>query len=189
MIFHKSTYNDIVKYYSNNIVKLKETEDRLWQIVSITPHEVSLRDCDGFYVYLDLNEEYEVDYPLPGRVVYQNGEYASFLYRKPAKQYNRGIHNQNTGLLILSNGKWQTFDISIERLQQFVDKPCYQDVNNLTEGYASWAISPQFALCSGKIFCLNKEVGAYSTADKRVVLKSKLLLPEVKALFKDWSVS
>jgi len=73
MIFHKSTYADIQKYYPDNIVKFKETGDRLWRICSIMHHEIRCMDADGFEIFLDLNEPYEVDYPLPGRVVYQSG--------------------------------------------------------------------------------------------------------------------
>jgi len=190
MIFHKSTYSDIQKYYPDNIVKFKETGDRLWRICSIMHHEVRCMDADGFEIFLDLNEPYEVDYPLPGRVVYQSGGNACMLYRIPAKQYNRGIHSQNTALSVLSSsGSWGNTGFSIQKLQQFVDKPSYQDISliNLEEpGYSSWALSRHVSICrAGAVFVLASCVGSFSFAEK-TISANPLFMSELKPLFPGW---
>ena len=190
MIFHKSTYNDIQKYYTDNIVKFKETGDRLWHIVSIRPDEIKCIDADGFEIHIDLNEEYEVDYPLPGRVVYQDGSYACLLSRKPAKQYNRGIHTQNTSVQFLRKaGDWANYGMSLQKLQQFVDKPAYQTVETIDWdcGYESWALNRYFAVSKlGAIKCLSKTIGAFDFNTKKIKLSSSLFKSEVKSLFPGW---
>lgn len=188
MIFNSANYHDIIKYYSGTIIKTKETGDRLWRIGHITPKEVELTDCDNFTIYLDLTEDYEVDYPMPGRVVYQNGDSAWMLYRKPAKQYYRGLHTHNTGLLALINNKWLSCDINIDTLQQFVDKPCYQNLQSLSEQYESWALNPYFSVSrQGGLFCLNKQIGTVNFQTKTIKLVSFLFKDEVTALMSpDW---
>lgn len=193
MIFNKENYHDIVKYYTGNIIKLpKETGDRLWLITNINSNEVSMTDCDGFNIYLDLNDSYEVDFPLPGRAVYQSGDKACFLFRKPAKQYNRGIHNQNTGILALDfKGSWHTVPIHINTLQQFVDKPCYQTLTPdlLDSPLFSIALNQYFSVCKlGHLFCLNKQIGDIILKDQKVILYNSLFLPEVSSLLPTWSV-
>ena len=190
MIFHTTTYQDIQKYYTNNIIKLKESGDRLWYVKAIYPEEVKLVDVDGMELYIDLSHPYEVEFPLPGRAVYQCGPSAYMVARAPAKQYNRGIHKQNTRMYVLSStGNWAEIPITLERLQQFVDKPCYQDINNLTPGYSSWALSPVFSVTpTGQVYALMKKIGDLSWEEKKVVVFNAFK-PEIKALFTDWKVN
>jgi hypothetical protein len=183
MIFHKDTYKDIVRYYDQTFIKLAESGDRLWRVRHINTEEVELVDVDGFSVWLDLNDEYEVDYPLPGRAVYQCGEHAFFLCRKPAKQYYRGICSSNTSLSYLrSNDSWAPADVTLPRLQQFVDKPCYQNLDNLSPGYQSWALNPVFSVTNkGSLYALHKKVGHIDFVNKAVNMES-ILKPEFKSL-------
>jgi len=190
VIFHKSTYSDIQKYYPDNIVKFKETGDRLWRIIQIGHNEVRCQDADGFEIFLDLDEPYEVDYPLPGRVVYQNGPNACMLHRIPAKQYNRGIHSQNTALSVLtSGGSWQNTGFSIQKLQQFVDKPAYQDVSLISFGedsYSSWALNRHISICrSGGIYALASLVGSFNWGEKTLSV-NPLFKPDLIPLFPGW---
>ena len=192
MIFHRSHYDDICRYYKNTIIKLPQLSgDRLWQIVSITMDEIKLVDVDGMEIYIDLDEEYEVEYPLPGRVVYQmNGGYAGLLARKPAKQYFRGLHKDNTTLSVFSEtgeivpGSW-----NIIRLQEFVDKPCYQDVNtiNLSEGY-SWALNPHMVVArNGMVRILSAKIAVVNFEEKTIHCYKPLFKPELVAAFPGWS--
>lgn len=187
MIFCKENYNDIVKYYNNNIIKLEVTGDRLWQITGITSYEVTLQDVDGFIVYIDLSEEYKVNFPLPRRAVYQCGGRAWCVMRKPAKQYNRGIHEQNTLLRQLSSN-WLPASFNLYTLQQFVDKPAYQDPNNLPMEFESWAISPVFSINHSRIYALDKQIGTVDVDKKKLSLTSSLFIPELKQLFPTWSI-
>lgn len=189
MIFNKANYNDIVKYYSDNIIKLSVTGDRLWQIISIRKEEVSLIDVDGMEIYIDMSEDYQVDFPLPKRAVYQHGSCAALLQRKPAKQYNRGIHNQNTQIKQLGKSSWGSLPISLNTLQQFVDKPAYQDPDNLDPVYNSWAVSPVFSISGDKsLFALDKKIGCISLENKTVELVFDFFKSEVKEVFPTWTI-
>ena len=191
MIFHRSVYNDIVKYYSGNIIKLTSlTGDRLWRVVDICPDEVVLKDVDGFEIYMDLNDEYQVDFPLPKRAVYQSGHRAWMLQRKPAKQYNRGIHEQNTMVKSLGTSLWTSSPFNINVLQQFVDKPAYQDPDNLDMEYESWAITPVLSVNrAGRVWALDKVIGQVSSFEqKQMNLISSLFKPEITTAFPTWSV-
>lgn len=188
MIFSKHNVDDIKKYYKNTIVKFKETGDRLWQIIEITYSEVTCVDVDGFVIKIDLEEEYEVDYPMPGRTVYQSGASAYMLVRKPAKQYYRGISASNTGLLYLrSDGQWMNTTLTLEALQQFVDKPAYQDINTFNkETHASIALNKHFsATRAGQILALHKVIGGFDLDTKKYKIPN-LFVSELSPLFEGW---
>lgn len=189
MIFSKETYNDIIRYYKDTVIKLKESGDRLWKVDYINSNEVQLTDTDGFHLYLDLNDPYEVDYPLPGRAVFQMGDVAALLVRKPAKQYKRGLSNENTSLVYLSDTMgWRSLDFSIHTLQQFVDKPCYQTIGN-DYGLSSVALSPVFSYCNQDLYALNKKIGIINKDTKTVSLITSLFKPEIKQLLPEgWTV-
>jgi len=191
MIFHRSNYDDIRKYYSNNIIKLPNISgDRLWQITHISPSEVRLVDVDGTEIYIDLEDEYEVDYALPSRAVYQSKDRACMLARRPAKQYSRGLCKENTSLFYYSSGgEVCGYSWNLETLQQFVDKPAYQEVStiNLDEGY-SWALNKHMAVShTGIVLVLSKAVASISWGEKQILSCSSLFKPEVQQAFPGWT--
>jgi hypothetical protein len=192
MIFHRHNYEDIKRYYANTIIKLPQLSgDRLWQIVSISMDEVKMVDVDGMEIYIDLNEEYEVEYPLPGRVVYQTTDgRAALLHRRPAKQYYRGLHKENTSLMYYGGGgELHSMGWNIHTLQEFVDKPCYQDVNTIDfDCGESWALSPHIALSScGRLLALSTTIAVVDKKAKSIAMVKSLFTPEVKQLFPNWS--
>jgi len=192
MIFHRSVYEDIKRYYNNTIIKLPDLSgDRLWQILSITPEEIKLEDVDGMEIYMDLDEEYSVEYPLPGRVVYQHADRACIIYRKPAKQYYRGLHKDNTVVgYYYADGNLGGMPWGIETLQQFVDKPAYQDIHtiNFEEGI-SWALSPNMVVTSiGAVCILNKQIAQVSFSNKEIKLLNKMFKPEVSQHFPGYTI-
>jgi hypothetical protein len=193
MIFHRSNYEDIKRYYANTIIKLPQlSDDRLWQIVSITMDEVKLVDVDGMEIYIDLNEEFEVEYPLPGRTVYQMPDgRAGMLHRKPAKQYYRGLHKDNTALsCYLGDGSLTGLVWNLHTLQEFVDKPCYQSANMLdpSEG-TSWALNKHMAVTDvGRIMVLNLTVGIANFEEKTIKVIKPLFNQEIKEAFPFWKL-
>lgn len=189
MIFSKYNVDDIKKYYLGSVVKFPATGDRLMKIINVNSEEVTCMDVDGFEISIDLSEEYEVEYPIPGRTVYQQGQQAVMLVRRPAKQYYRGIHEQNTQLLTLyATGKWGIIDVSINNLQQFVDKPCYQDPNLILESpYNSFALNKYTAVTKhGDIFILMKNVGMVDFEKKQVITHAPIFKTEIADAFPSW---
>jgi hypothetical protein len=193
MIFHRHNYEDIKRYYANTIIKLPALSgDRLWQIVSISLDEVKMVDVDGMEIYIDLNEEYEVEYPLPGRVVYQTAnQRAGLIHRRPAKQYYRGLHKENTSLsCYTADGSIQGMAWSLHTLQEFVDKPCYQDPNTIDpEDGDSWAINPHMAVTSyGRVMVLTQNVALVDWQEKSINMLKPLFKQEVKQAFPLWKM-
>lgn len=193
MIFHRHNYEDIKRYYANTIIKLPALSgDRLWQIVSISMDEVKMVDVDGMEIYIDLNEEYEVEYPLPGRVVYQTpNQRAGLIHRRPAKQYHRGLHKENTSLSYYTpSGDLSGMAWSLHTLQEFVDKPCYQDPNNIDVNDGdSWALNPYMAVTShGRIMVLTQTVAVVVWGSKKIKMMKPLFKQEVKQAFPFWSI-
>lgn len=189
MIFHSKNWQDIRRYFAHTYVKFKETGDRIWFIKSVTSEEVRAVDVDGFEVCIDLSEEYEIDYALPTRAVYQNGPDAHLLIRFPYKQYFRGIHELNTKVFKLNqNGAWKAVPLCFENIQQYVEKPSYQKDSYKINKYNSWALNPDISLSSqGHIFCGVVQIG-YLPMSGSALKKGKACLlfkEELKDLFPD----
>lgn len=192
MIFSQQNVSDIQKYYLGTIVKLPITGDRLQKIVEVDHNEISLVDVDGMEITIDLSEPYEVSYPLPTRAVYQQGITAVLLARRPAQQYYRGIHEKNTSLQYLSKtGDWKLLPVTLETLQQFVDKPCYHNIEYGFDWsqYSSYAIDNVFSVCmAGTINALATPVAQFDHNQKTIHCCS-LFQSELKQLFPNWSVN
>jgi hypothetical protein len=80
------------------------------------------------------------------------------------------------------------WDIGV--LQQFVDKPAYQDIYtiNFEEGY-SWALSRHIALArTGSIMVLNQSVGVANFTEKTVLMHRPLFNQEVKQVFPGYAI-
>lgn len=100
MQFTPSNREDINKYYRHSFLKFKETGDLLYYIQSVDTNAVTGTTEDGrdFKLYLAEEEPYEVNYILPHKSFFQFGAHACMLQRVPAKQYHRGITQENTSI-------------------------------------------------------------------------------------------
>jgi hypothetical protein len=165
MIFNRGSVSDIEKYYSGTYLKFKETGDRIFRIVSVTPYHVRAEDVNGFDVWIDLNEDYTVDYIIPGRKVFQYNDRAAMLYRKPARQYFRGMHPENTGFAFLTaDGAWKEHTLDFSIIESFVNKNDYVEPHRIWtdkyQTYSSCAIDDQVAVNQkGEIYFGNICIG------------------------------
>jgi len=86
------------------------------------------------------------------------------------------------------DGTWANYGLSIQKLQQFVDKPAYQDVSLIDwdSDYHSWALNKYVSVCKlGLIYILHTCVGSFNHVDKTVDI-IPLFKPEIKPLFPGW---
>ncbi len=189
-VFSYDNVKDIDNYYCKTIVKFKETGDRLWFIDQVSADEVKCIDVDGFELFIDLDEPYEVSYTIPGRVVYQTGQYAAMLWRIPQKQYKRGISEGNTCLAFLDKGAWKKQQLKLNALQQFVDKPAYQNPEwCFTDKKESYAINRYISVDkAGRLFVLHTPVGKVVPESKKVFVEYGMFMKEVKTAFPSWEV-
>lgn len=192
MIFNVQNKKDIERYYNNTYVKFTETGDRIFRIASVNGEAVKAVDSTGFEVWIDLKEDYHVNYIIPGRKIFQMGEYAAMLYRKPARQYFRGMHSENTGFVILNQtGEWKECPVDFGNIESFINKGQYPtiDFQSLSSSPFSVAIDDQIAMAkNGQILFGFISIGHFEPEYKRISHEA-LFGKEIKDIFKHLSVT
>lgn len=147
MILKPSNANDIQRYFSGTFVKFSGFGDRLFYINEVNKDAIHGKDDDGHDFILSLHEEapFEMDYVLPNRAVYQLGKTVAMLQRIPARQYKRGVCDDNTKLFRPGNG--ERMDLTLANLKKFVNKPSYRTLRQALYGKSAdieIAITPRF---------------------------------------------
>jgi hypothetical protein len=155
MLFVPSTVEDIQKYYRHSYLKFKETGDMLFHLehVDRTMIAGTIEDGRDFKLYLAEEEPYEVDYILPHKSFFQNGEHAMMLERIPAKQYHRGITDENTKVCYRKNGpgdEIKQVPLNFGVLKAFVQKQKFRPLSEAIKDPAfSSALSPRMMYARG----------------------------------------
>lgn len=191
MIFHSSTRHDIEKYYVGTYVKFKETGDRIWKIDHCNPTAVRAHDSTGFDIYIDLSEQYNVEYIIPGRRIFQQDDKALMIYRKPARQYFRGMHPENTGFAFLDgNGNWKEMPLDFSHIESFVNKPCYEPLEEAIKNEKqSCALTEQLAMAkNGTILFGFNKIGVVLPSSGNGLF-TKVYKTELQHLFKKLSLT
>lgn len=185
MLFQSSNCQDIEKYFRNTFVKLKEFGDELFLIQQVHSNRVIGLDQTGdlFELWLSDDHPYEVDYVLPSKTVYQNGELVTLLQRIPARQYKRGLCADNTQLVDVLTG--ESLPVDMDNLICFVNKPRFFTLDNIIDGQC-----PKSAALNGRmsyhshdksIRCDHKVIGSFDVATA-TVRHNKLFTAEIAKL-------
>lgn len=188
MFFQVSNVQDIEKYFRNTYIKLKEFGDELFYISGVTHQTVVGKDQTGedFELYLSDAHPYEVDYVLPSRAVYQNGERVTLLQRIPARQYKRGLCADNTQLVDVYTG--EKLLIEMASLAGFVNKPRYVSFDDVfcKRIGKSAALNSRFSFhtADNSIRCDLRPVGMVEV-NSRTVKFNKLFAAEITKLLSD----
>lgn len=136
MKFSSDNHADISKYYNNCFIKIKESGDLLFFIQHVGKTEVRGVCETGaeFVIHLDNDNPYEIDYVLPHKSFFQYGKDAVQLYRTPAKQYYRGLNQQNTNVVKLSNNgaSFEGMKLNFDVLKAFVSKQPFFSLSEAT---------------------------------------------------------
>lgn len=148
----RNNYEDAQKYYRNTYVKLKETGDEVLLVKNASSEEMLFTTTEGEVVGIDFREgqEYEIEYIIPGRCVFQWGDRAYALWRIPARQYYRGMHPENTRFMCFdATGRSCKVSLDGKVLASFVNKPVYYNIDNAVKqlhkgDLSSCALSPDF---------------------------------------------
>lgn len=124
MLFTPANRDDIKRYYTGTYVKFKEHGDMLFQIKDVGYDKVTgiLEDGRPFSLYMSDEFPYEVGYVLPHKSYFQYKGDAMLLERIPAKQYYRGLREDNTQVGYIRNGGVVFAGLSFELLKAFVTK-------------------------------------------------------------------
>lgn len=133
MKFKPSTVDDIRRYYEKTFCKVVEHGDKLFFLEQVASNhegwEVRLKDSDNelYSILLEENAPYEMNFALPHRALFNYRNTVCLLERIPARQYKRGINQDNTRIVEVFNNKVQALDF--RRLEAFVKKMSYCSVN------------------------------------------------------------
>lgn len=190
MICSEVNWEDVRKYYEGTFVKFKETGDVIWQIASVEPQRMLIRDSKGEECGVHLTKEYNLDYVMPSKATYQWGDHAVQLSRIPARQWKKGMCKANTSFARLEgDGSWDSMGFDITIIEAFVNKPAYYDPELALQEFQranplmSVALTPRFSMArNGKVF-LDKVFVAKVEFGEGAVLTRRLLQPEITKLF------
>lgn len=173
MLFTSSSYQDIEKYFMGTYVKFKEFGDRLFKITDGNPNHLTGVDQNDEEFELLLNDDhpYEVDYVLPSRAVFQYKDRACLLQRVPARQYKRGLCDQNVRVVDVDIGESRQINFTI--LTAFVTKQKYF---TFTEAFKRKGKLKSYALNSRMSYTYSSSVlridtmniGHYNSVDKKI---------------------
>jgi len=195
MLLVSSNASDIQKYYEGSYVKLREMGDRVFLIHKVNKEGVFFQDSDNMegVIHLHDSSPYNLDMVLPNKALYQMGQYCYSLARIPARQYSRGITQQNCQIMKLTSEGWGKVPLSFVVLQGYMSKPMYRPLAEVVETCKhSEALTDRFAYQAQgkKIWCDNRVVGTINK-DLKTVACDKLLEREVLKLIgtlKDYKV-
>lgn len=195
MQLQSSNASDIQKYYEGSYVKLREFGDRVFLIHKVNKDGVYFQDssAEEGVIHLHDSSPYNLDMVLPNKALYQLGNFCYSLARIPARQYSRGITQQNCQVRKLTSDGWGNVPISFPVLQGYMSKPTYRPLAEVVETCKqSEALTDRFAYqaLGKKIWCDNRVVGTINK-DLKTVACDKLLEREVLKLIgtlKDYKV-
>jgi hypothetical protein len=177
MICTSSNWEDIRRYFSDTYVKFKEYGDRLFFIQHVDPSVISGYDEDEvrFDLYLSDSKPYTLDYILPSKATFQYKNQAYMLHRIPARQYRRGLCQDNTNIIRLHDGQKMPIDFDI--LKAFVNKPVYSTLGQAlkaTKGTHTISSRMWYNTANNQLFLDLKRVGIYDKANETLMLSPVL---------------
>jgi hypothetical protein len=194
MKFSSDNHADISKYFNNCFIKIKESGDLLFFVQHVSRTEVRGVCETGaeFAIYLDNENPYEIDYVLPHKSYFQFGKDACQLYRTPAKQYYRGLNQQNTNVAKLNKeGTGQEgMKLSFDILKAFVSKQPFFSLSEATgkgkgiEGTNhSYVLTPRLAYhrLSKGLYVDGIRIASVDVPSKTIQFKHPIFKPEVAA--------
>lgn len=183
MEFTSTVWRDIEKYFRHTYVKFDEYGDKLFYITEVSPEYVSGLDEEktNFQLFLSDASPYTVNYILPHKAVFQYKDSVYSLQRIPARQYKRGLCEDNTQIVNVATGQKQelTFDI----LKAFVNKPQYSSFsaafNTKIKTKAVALNSRMSFMRTGAILVDSTQVAKYDYTTKKISINHKIFLPEI----------
>lgn len=188
MEWRPSNWEDIRKYYGETYIKIPDTGEQLWFVVSVASDSVILRSTlpgkEESLLELHEDQPYVVDMVLPHKSTFQFNDNAYFMERVPAQQYRRGISSSNCKLYQLRDtGSWQQVSLKDEILNAYVNKQSFLPIGAGVK-YSSIALAPRWSMSrNGYIFVDMLQAGSINFETKQHNVTS-LVRPEFEKLLK-----
>lgn len=201
MKFCAENSKDIQKYFQGAFVKFpgmggvygdgsaaKDAGDIIHTVDHVTPNSIKGKrregDEDVPYEFLLYSEDEapppEVEFILPRKGFFNADSHAYMLYRIPARQYKRGVCNDNTAIVKLTaDGSFNEQPLDIKLLTAYVEKQAYRGF--ASHGLSSYAVSRRIAVsASGMVFIDRVRVGSVDTSEKTITLSQILFQHEIE---------
>ena len=189
MLFTSSSSGYIEKYFHGTFVKFKEFGDKLFKITSVSCNSVMGVDQDDMDFELCLSDyhPYEVDYVLPHRAVFQYKDRAMLMQRVPARQYKRGLCDQNVRIVDIGSG--ETTSIGFPILKSYVTKQKYFTLTEAIKHKGklkSYALNSRMSFISAtKVLKIDTSKIGFYDSPTNTLFVNKLFAPDVLSLMKD----
>lgn len=192
MQFCPKNRDDIIRYYRNSYIKLREFQDQLFFIEGVDTNKIigTHESGEKFLIYMNDDTPYEVDYILPHKSFFQFQKVAVQLQRIPAKQYIRGLAESNTLLTYLdAGGKTRQLPLEFQALKAFVNKPEWPTLTQACEKAECTSVALSSRMMLNKVnrqLCVDfLPVATVIKERRRVEVKKMLFFDEVQALIKN----
>jgi hypothetical protein len=126
MLIIPQNVSDIERYYRNTYVKFSGFGDRLFFIQQVNEQEITgINDDDGeFVLFVNKTDPFSLDYVLPSKAIFQVDKEVCLLERIPARQYKRGLCNDNTQITRIGH-KGGRINLSFDVLKKYTQKQEY----------------------------------------------------------------
>ncbi len=188
--------SDIKKYFQGSFVKFPMAGEVVHYVDRVDGHQIRGKmfaptETGGFeeqpFVF-HLNPEDsdtpDVEFILPRKSYFNHQNSAHILFRVPARQYHRGVTNENTCIACLdSDGDFPVQNLSFERITAYVGKQAFCDFRERPD-WRSYAVSRRCAVSKSRaVFMDRVRIGTISyNGQGCIMLSSDVFLPEVTKL-------
>lgn len=124
----------------------------------------------------------EVEFILPKKGWFNTKHGATLLFRVPARQYRRGVCDDNTSILSLLGDSFNPQSVSVETLHDYIQKPKFGGFGMQLRSYA---VSKRLAVSTtGKIYVDKISIGTINY-DAATIQALPLFHSELEQVLKD----
>lgn len=172
--------DDFRQRYKHNYGFLTtENGRRLVYIREVSADRVSFVTQDnGDVYYAHAGAGIEFDFIPIVRGWYHTLEQAIFLTRVPARQYHRGISQNNTVVQAGGYGMLFPSELSLALLKELFEEPITYTLQNfLDQTVFYFILSKAFCICYNDVYFFNQRVGTYQ--NRTITLSSPLVQQEI----------
>lgn len=184
MKINKYTIEDANKYLGDTIVQFKEESGRenLFYYIKADQKYIYAKNIyTNEPILVDITKEYNVDFNLPRKLVFNSEGYSVLITRIPAQMWKKGIHSKNTSFYVLKELGWHYYGFSISLIKAYIQKQEYFSLERETE-VISCALSPRISFCKGKIYIDMTFVGTYEQ-NTETLTTHPMFLEDLKPYF------
>lgn len=147
-------------------------------------HRVTFNDITGRELHVNVDAGIEFEFIPVDRGFFQVNKEVFYLERVPARQWKRGICNENTRAYTLDGALRNIAANYLEIITNMLPINCQSGWLLSKDGYPA-ALSKHFAISAANVlYFYNKEIGTVDHATNTIKLNNDMLLQEVTDLFR-----